>query len=381
VKIAIIVTDVNTFDGVNRVGADLITMLKMHGHDVAVCSWTHRADETFEEFMKVDNFYAASGLSKRFKGRLIKSLLLSRSSIRKCLKDVNPDVFVGVGSEPAVFSSVPNGKVKVQFVHFPTEFFMEVRSSLIHLLYRALYWHYHYQQLPRLDAVVCNSEYTREITYLIWGKSVQEEKLKVIYPAIDVDRFERERREKKNQICCVGRLSKTKGVEHAVNAFMQVYSDYNLKMILAGSPSVNLQLRLNWEKELRPFIEGLIRDGAPIELKIKPSYSTVINTLLESKAMVNYSRYEHFGVVPVESQAAGCPPIVSNSGGQKETVEHGKTGFRVDKPEELSKYLRLLLDDEELWKRVSDNGRLMAKNFSFDKIGDQWQTLLTQLKK
>jgi glycosyltransferase involved in cell wall biosynthesis len=97
--------------------------------------------------------------------------------------------------------------------------------------------------------------------------------------------------------------------------------------------------------------------------------------------MVNYSRYEHFGVVPVESQAAGCPPIVSNSGGQKETVEHGKTGFRVDKPEELSKYLRLLLDDEELWKRVSDNGRLMAKNFSFDKIGDQWQTLLTQLKK
>jgi glycosyltransferase involved in cell wall biosynthesis len=381
VKIAIIVSDVNIFDGVNRVGADLITMLRRYGHDMAVCSWNPPAEETFEEFKLVDHFYVASPLFNCVNGRLIKSLLLSRSSIKKCLKDFNPNVFVGAGSEPAVFSFVPNDKVKIQYVHFPTEFFMEIRSSLILLLYRALYWHYHYQQLPRIDAVVCNSNYTREITYLIWGKIVQEERLKVIHPAIDVKRFEREQLERKNQICYVGRLSKGKGVKPAIKAFMQIYPEYDLKMVLAGGASKNLQLRLDWEMKLKPYIESLISNGAPIELNIDPSYQTVINTFLESKAMVSYSQHEHFGIVPVESQAAGCPPIVANSGGQKETVEHGKTGFRADNPEELSKYLRLLLDNQKQWKRMSNNGRLKAKNYSFETIGSQWQNLLEQLKK
>jgi glycosyltransferase involved in cell wall biosynthesis len=381
VKIAILVSNVNIFDGVNRVGADIITMLKRNGHDVAVCSWYPPAEETFQEYKLVDHFYAASPLFNRVKGRLVKSLLLSRSSIKKCLKDFKPDVFVGAGSEPAVFSFVPNDKVKIHYVHFPTEFFMDIRSSFILLLYRALYWHYHYQQLPRIDAVVCNSNYTREITYLIWGKVVQEEKLKVIHPAIDVEKFKREQSERKNQICYVGRLSRGKGIKPAVEAFMQIYQEYDLKMVLAGGASKNVQLRLDWETKLKPYIENLIGNGAPIELKVDPSYQTVIDTFLESKAMISYSQYEHFGIVPVESQAAGCPPIVANGGGQKETVEHGKTGFRADSPEELSKYLRLLLDDPKQWKRMSDNGRLNAKNYSFETIGSQWQNLLEQLKK
>jgi glycosyltransferase involved in cell wall biosynthesis len=377
--VAIIVSDVNIFDGVNRVGADLIKMLRMYGHEVAVCSWNLPAEETFEEFKTVDHFYAGSKLFNRVKGRLIRSLLLSRSSIKKCLKDFNPHVFVGVGSEPAVFSSVPNDKVKIQYVHFPTEFFMEVRSSLILLLYRALYWHYHYQQLPRIDAVVCNSNYTREITYLIWGKVVPEERLKVIHPAIDVKKFDREQPERKNQICYIGRLSKGKGVKPAIEAFMQIYSKYDLKMVLAGGAGKNIQLRLYWEKELKPYVEKLIKNGAPIELKINPSSQTITDILLESKALVSYSQHEHFGIVPIEAQAAGCPPIVADSGGQKETIEQGETGFKASSPEELKKYLQLLLEDPELWKRMSDNGRAKAQNYSFESIGSQWQNLLEQL--
>jgi alpha-1,3/alpha-1,6-mannosyltransferase len=137
---------------------------------------------------------------------------------------------------------------------------------------------------------------------------------------------------------------------------------------------------LYWEKELKSYVESLIRNGAPIELKIDPSYQTIINTLLESKAMVSYSPHEHFGIVPVEAQAAGCPPIVANSGGQEETVEQGKTGFRASSPEELRKYLQVLLENQERWKRMSDNGKVKAKDFSLDRIGSQWQNLLEQLK-
>jgi alpha-1,3/alpha-1,6-mannosyltransferase len=194
-----------------------------------------------------------------------------------------------------------------------------------------------------------------------------------------VKKFQREQLERKNQICYIGRLSKGKGVKPAIEAFMQIYPEYDLKMVLAGGASKNLQLRLDWEMKIKPYIESLISNGAPIELKINPSYQTIINTLLESKALVSYSQHEHFGIVPVEAQAAGCPPIVANSGGQKETIEQGETGFRASSPEELKKYLKLLLENPELWKRMSDNGRAKAKNFSLESIGSQWQNLLEQL--
>ena len=375
-KVAIIVSDVNIFDGVNRVGADLITMLKSHGHEVAVCSWNQPADETFEEYKGVEHFYSASAINNAIKGRLIRSLFLSRSSIKKCLKAFDPDVFIGAGSEPAVWSSVPNDKIKIQYVHFPTEFFMDVSPSLTRLLYRSLYWHYHYQQLPRIDAVVCNSSYTKEITYLIWGKLVPEERISVIHPAIDLKRFQKTPTERKNQVCYIGRLSKGKGVEQVIEAFMQTYSEYKLKMVMAGGASKNPGLRQYWETKIRPHLEDLIKNGAPIELKIDPSYQEIVDILLESKAMLTYSQHEHFGIVAVEAQAAGCPPIVANSGGQTETVQQGENGFRANSPEELSKYLRMLLDDQQLWKRMSNNGRQNAKNFSLENIGNQWNDFL-----
>jgi len=39
---------------------------------------------------------------------------------------------------------------------------------------------------------------------------------------------------------------------------------------------------------------------------------------------------EHFGIVPIETMYLERPVITCNSGGPKETVEDGVTGFRVD---------------------------------------------------
>lgn len=50
-----------------------------------------------------------------------------------------------------------------------------------------------------------------------------------------------------------------------------------------------------------------------------------------AKAYLFCSDNEDFGMVSVEAQALGCPVIGYNSGGIKETVVHGKTGFLFDK--------------------------------------------------
>src|SRR5260370_621248 len=54
---------------------------------------------------------------------------------------------------------------------------------------------------------------------------------------------------------------------------------------------------------------------------------------------------EHFGITTVEAMAAGCVPVVINKAGQRETVEHGVSGFLWDTPDELQRYTARLIED------------------------------------
>ena len=51
---------------------------------------------------------------------------------------------------------------------------------------------------------------------------------------------------------------------------------------------------------------------------------------------------EHFGIVPVEAQSRGLPVIAMNSGGPKETVQHGSTGWLCE--ERSAKEVAQLMD-------------------------------------
>ena len=46
-----------------------------------------------------------------------------------------------------------------------------------------------------------------------------------------------------------------------------------------------------------------------------------------SKGMIYTPQNEHFGIVPLEAMARGCPVVACNSGGPLETVVHTQTGF------------------------------------------------------
>ena len=46
--------------------------------------------------------------------------------------------------------------------------------------------------------------------------------------------------------------------------------------------------------------------------------------------MVYTPQNEHFGIVPLEAMARGCPVIACNSGGPLETVVHTQTGFTAE---------------------------------------------------
>lgn len=71
----------------------------------------------------------------------------------------------------------------------------------------------------------------------------------------------------------------------------------------------------------------------------------------KSKIVVTLHKNEPFGLIPIEAAACGVPVIAVNSGGHKESVVHGKTGFLIsENAAELAKSIQSLLRNDK--KRV-----------------------------
>jgi colanic acid/amylovoran biosynthesis glycosyltransferase len=68
---------------------------------------------------------------------------------------------------------------------------------------------------------------------------------------------------------------------------------------------------------------------------------------------------EGFGMVFIEAQAMGLPVVSTVSGGIPEAVKHGETGLLVTErnPAALAVAILQLMQNEELWKRLSVAGR------------------------
>ncbi|MGG3625821.1 glycosyltransferase family 1 protein [Bacillus gobiensis] len=79
---------------------------------------------------------------------------------------------------------------------------------------------------------------------------------------------------------------------------------------------------------------------------------------------------ETFGNAALEALASGTPVIGANSGGVKNVISHGHTGFlaQPNNPEELAEHIAFLLENTELRKTFEKNAREYAQSQSWDTI-------------
>jgi glycosyltransferase involved in cell wall biosynthesis len=88
--------------------------------------------------------------------------------------------------------------------------------------------------------------------------------------------------------------------------------------------------------------------------------------------------HELFGMVAVEGALAGLPVIASATGGLQEIVEPGRTGFLApagDAPA-LARYLRILLADPALARRMGEAGRANALlRYTIEATTDRYERL------
>jgi glycosyltransferase involved in cell wall biosynthesis len=112
------------------------------------------------------------------------------------------------------------------------------------------------------------------------------------------------------------------------------------------------------------------QDGAPPSEHVRPLgrvSDAELRALYESAlCLVFPSRYEGFGLPPVEAMWCGCPVIASKAGAVPEVCGDAALWFDAARPESLGAAISRLADDTSLRDSVISAGRDRVQHFSWE---------------
>jgi len=227
-------------------------------------------------------------------------------------------------------------------------------------------------KLSRVNKIFFNSEFSRSFV----PKELSKKGI-VLYPPIAIHS---KNLKKENIILHVGRfrvrnvgMGNYKKQDIMINTFKRMVDEglKNWKFILA----VGLQ-----EKDTEEFkkMQESAR-GYSIEFMINISNEELWDIYSLAKIYWHASGFgddlekhpeyaEHFGISTVEAMGAGAVPVVFNAGGQREIVEDGKNGFLWDTIDSLIQKTNNVINNDKLWKALSENAVEHAKQFSYDRF-------------
>jgi starch synthase len=249
------------------------------------------------------------------------------------------------------------------------------------------------------DAIIAVSEATRADIRRAYPE-VKPDRIHVIYNGIDVTEYQKTSETKvltdhgvdpaKAYVLFVGRITRQKGVTHLLDAIRYLPRETQV-VLCAGAPDseeIATEVRQKVEQASRQhpnmiWIEKMVTKEEAIQL-----YS-------HARVFCCPSVYEPFGIVNLEAMACRAPVVASATGGIKEVVVNGETGYLVPfeqdpvtgfprHPEvfarDLAAALGRLLDDPERCRSFGDAGRRRAEGiFSWTGIGQQTIRLYKQL--
>lgn len=96
----------------------------------------------------------------------------------------------------------------------------------------------------------------------------------------------------------------------------------------------------------------------------------------EADTFVFPSRYEGFGLPPLEAMACGCPVICSNATALPEVVGDAALVFDPVNVAELAEHMRMMAGDSELRDRMRGLGHAQVARFSYQRAASEMIALL-----
>jgi len=248
------------------------------------------------------------------------------------------------------------------------------------------------------DAVIAVSEGTRQDILRVYP--LPPERVHVIYNGIDVAEYRRTDDTavlkaygvdpSAPYVLFVGRITRQKGVTHLVDAIRYMPRDTQV-VLCAGAPdtpeiAAEMREKVQESRKLNKrvvWIEKMVTRAETIQL-----YS-------HARVFCCPSVYEPFGIINLEAMACSAPVVASATGGIKEVVVDGETGYLVPfeqhpvtgfptHPDNFARALAAriseLLADPEKCKQFGEAGRKRAEDkFSWTSIADQTIQLYREL--
>ncbi len=251
------------------------------------------------------------------------------------------------------------------------------------------------------DAVIAVSKGTKEDILRVYP--VDPDKVHVIYNGIDLNEYQQTPDTSALVkygvdpstpfVLFVGRITRQKGVTHLVEAIR--YMPPNTQVVLcAGAPdtpeiAAEMRAKVEEAKKTNPNVVWIEK------MVTKPE---VIQMYSHARVFCCPSVYEPFGIINLEAMACRAAVVASATGGIKEVVVDGETGFlvpfeadavtgfpiRTEKfARDLGARVSELLADPARCRAFGDAGRKRVEDvFSWTAIADQtielYKTLISQ---
>jgi glycosyltransferase involved in cell wall biosynthesis len=114
---------------------------------------------------------------------------------------------------------------------------------------------------------------------------------------------------------------------------------------------------------------------------IKPKSDQEISDIYNMSCIfISTSWWEGFGLPGLESMACGCALLTSNSGGCNEYAIDGENSiyYKPKSSKELAAVLSTLIRDKELRNKITNNGRISCKSFTWRKSSHQLEKIITK---
>lgn len=230
----------------------------------------------------------------------------------------------------------------------------------------------HYERLyhaPNNEAKA-DETYTypfKKIVISSWLKEIMEKKFgsksELIVTPVDFNQFypTRDKYYNKKRICMLHHTLDWKGSDNGIKAFEIAKNEYSdIELVMFGAHKK--EVRVNCEYYHSPWGSKLREIYNSCDIFLCPSWR------------------EGLGMPPMEAMACKCALVTTDNGGCWDYAIHEKTALvsTPKNPERLAENLMRLLDDEDLLKRIAQNGYEHIKQFTWDKAVDKMEKVFLE---